>query len=88
MLYSCIICLDISSIGLTNEEMTTVEYVRNILPSAKVVEMSSLGGELILTGNDMDCLIRPPNESGRSKWINDQVHIHFYYFFFSFNFFF
>jgi hypothetical protein len=49
--------------------------VRNILPSAKVVEMSSLGGELILTGNDMDCLIQPPSESGRSKWINDQVRI-------------
>lgn len=56
--------------------MAAVEYVRNVEPSAEVFKMNCSFGELTLTGSDMNCLIRPPGESGSSKWINDQVHLY------------
>ncbi|KAF3330304.1 Ulp1 protease family, C-terminal catalytic domain-containing protein [Carex littledalei] len=64
---------DIDDIGLTNLEMEAVQYVRNVNPSAKIVRMNSAIGVLTLTSDDFDCLIRPTNETGTFKWINDQV---------------
>lgn len=56
--------------------MAAVEYVRNFEPSAEVVKMNCSFGELTLTGSSMNCLIRPPSESGSSKWINDKVYLY------------
>lgn len=54
--------------------MAAVQYVRNVDPSAEIVIMNCEIGPLTLTGDDMNCLIRPINETGPFKWINDKVH--------------
>ncbi|KAF3326524.1 Ulp1 protease family, C-terminal catalytic domain-containing protein [Carex littledalei] len=64
---------DIHDIGLTKDEMAAVQYVRNVDPTAEIVIMNCEIGRLTLTGDDMNCLIWPTNETGPFKWINDKV---------------
>ncbi|KAF3336781.1 Serine/threonine-protein [Carex littledalei] len=71
--YGMKLAFDIHDIGLTKDEMAAVQYVRNIDPTAEIVIMNCEIGRLTLTGDDMNCLIRPTNETGPFKWINDKV---------------
>ncbi|KAF3334138.1 Ulp1 protease family, C-terminal catalytic domain-containing protein [Carex littledalei] len=64
---------DLYDIGLSKDEIATVHYCRNVHSSAEIVIMNCEIGRLTLTGDDMNSLIRPTNETGPFKWINDKV---------------
>ncbi|KAF3323737.1 ubiquitin-like-specific protease 1B [Carex littledalei] len=64
---------DIYDIGLSKDEIAAVQYVRNVDPSAEIVIMNCEIGRLTMTGDDMNSLIQPTNETGPFKWINDKV---------------
>ncbi|KAF3329229.1 hypothetical protein FCM35_KLT06307 [Carex littledalei] len=71
--YGMKLTFDIHDIGLTKDEMAAVQYVRNVDPRAEIVIMNYEIERLTLTGDDMNCLIRPTNETSPFKWINDKV---------------